>query len=209
MLGAKPSSLLLANKTIWIEGISDRLYIRHGLKLYFEFNQERRKPIENLDYAFIEFSGSNLKHYLDSEKDININSINNCKNIFMIVDKDDSDKENSSKYKRYEEIQEKIKIGGGEFKITKGREIENYITPEILRKIWPNLPIKIKEKNYLNKPLPKFLKQKGLENYISKDTFSSKKTIAEKIIEEQKNWSDLSSEMQELISNLADFIKPN
>ena len=40
VLGARPSSMLLANKTIWVEGVSDRIYLRHGLKLYYDEYEE-------------------------------------------------------------------------------------------------------------------------------------------------------------------------
>lgn len=210
LLGAKPSSLLLANKTIWVEGISDRLYLRHAFKLYFESFLEQKKPIENLDYSFIEYAGSNLQHYLDKEEDIDISSITNYKNVFMIADKDDSDSGNVSKKERYSKLKKQLEGSEGKFKITDGREIENYIKPEILRRVWPGLLVEVKHSDYLNEPLPKFLTEKKQTLHISKNSFgSNKKTIAEKIIKEQKKWNDISLEMQKLVKDIIKFASPN
>ncbi len=209
LLGAKPSSLLLANKTIWVEGVSDRLYIRHAINLYFK-DSETKKLAENLDYSYVEYSGSNLQHFIESEEDIKISAISHYGNVFMIADKDDSDDQSTAKYVRYEAISKQISNAGGKFKITAGREIENYIKPEILQKIWKKVPTTITQQDYLNKSLPKFIFDHGDKMHISKNSFgSNKRTIAEKVIREQKNWSDISPEMQELVTEIITFVAPN
>lgn len=208
LLGAKPSSLLLANKTIWVEGVSDRLYIRHAINLYFkEF--KTKKVIENLDYSYIEYSGSNLQHFIETEEDIDISAISHYKNVFMIADKDDSTNPLSAKHKRYKIISEQISKHGGKFNVTYGREIENYIKVEVIKKIWKKVPQTITQEEYLDKSLPKFIFEQGDELHISKNSFgSNKKTIAEKVTREQKTWSDISPKMQELTKEIIDFVTP-
>jgi AAA15 family ATPase/GTPase len=209
LLGAKPSSLLLANKTIWVEGVSDRLYIRQAIILYFK-ESESKKIVENLDYSYVEYSGSNLQHFIETEEDIKISAISHYGNVFMIADKDDSDDPSTAKYMRYEAISKQITKAGGKFKITAGREIENYIKPEIIKKIWRKVPVTITQQDYLNKPLPEFIFDQGDGLHISNSSFgSNKRTIAEKVIREQKTWSDISPEMQELVTELIAFVAPN
>lgn len=211
LLGAKPSSLLLANKTIWVEGVSDRIYLRHGIKLYFEENTSERKLVENLDYAFIEYAGSNLQHYVEGEEDINISSISNKSNVFILADKDNSETEEPSgitKKERYSKIKEQLGNKGGIFKITDGREIENYTKPEILRKIWSELPERLEQSEYLGESLPKFMSENSCTLHIKNNSFgSNKKIISEKIIKEQKIYNDLSDDMQNLIIELVNFIR--
>src|SRR5690606_28830285 len=70
-LGVRPSSVYLANCTIWVEGITDRLYITKYMEKYLaeleESNEELykkyRRFMPNYHYTFVEYSGSNLSHW--------------------------------------------------------------------------------------------------------------------------------------------------
>lgn len=210
LLGVTPSSILLANKSIWVEGISDRIYIRHAIKLYLESTdyEAKNKPSEDYDYTFIEFGGSNLDHYiLDEQKDLDISLIANAKNVYMIVDDDGTkDDETGAKSKRYNAISKQLTDKSGKFSKTSGREIENYIKPDILRSIWSKLPIDIEHSAYLDEPLPAFLQSKNCKVHITDNRFRNKKMIAEKITSTQMSWSDLSIDMQVLTKEIVNFI---
>ncbi|MGB6127181.1 MAG: ATP-binding protein, partial [Psychrilyobacter sp.] len=61
-IGVRNSSVFLANSTIWIEGITDRKY----LKKYFEiYQKDKGQKIyeEDKHYSFIEYSGGNITHW--------------------------------------------------------------------------------------------------------------------------------------------------
>ena len=84
-LGVKPSSVYLANCTIWVEGITDRLYITRYMEKYLEslkvsyekphsgrsedenreanLYEKYRRLMPNYHYAFVEYAGSNLTHW--------------------------------------------------------------------------------------------------------------------------------------------------
>lgn len=70
-LGVRPSSVYLANCTIWVEGITDRLYITKYMEKYLaeleESNEELykkyRRFMPNYHYTFVEYAGSNLTHW--------------------------------------------------------------------------------------------------------------------------------------------------
>lgn len=74
-LGVKPSSVYLANCTIWVEGITDRLYIIKYMEKYLdklkksdsEQYKKYRRFMPNYHYTFVEYAGSNLVHWSFSD----------------------------------------------------------------------------------------------------------------------------------------------
>ena len=74
-LGVKPSSVYLANCTIWVEGITDRLYITKYMEKYLdelknsheELYKKYRRFMPNYHYTFVEYAGSNLTHWSFSD----------------------------------------------------------------------------------------------------------------------------------------------
>ncbi|MNU13590.1 hypothetical protein D3C71_16330 [compost metagenome] len=102
-LGVTNSSVFLANCSIWVEGISDRNYLKAFLKAYCK-SPGKAYPKEDIEFAFIEYAGSNIDHYNFDEEElkekINAFSINN--KIFLISDYDGEYKDN--KHQVYEEI---------------------------------------------------------------------------------------------------------
>lgn len=70
-LGVKPSSVYLANCTIWVEGITDRLYITKFMEKFLicleqknlELYKKYRRFMPNYHYTFVEYAGSNLTHW--------------------------------------------------------------------------------------------------------------------------------------------------
>lgn len=56
-LGMRNSAVLLCNCTIWVEGITDRMYLRHWLDLYWQSSnqsRDRHRYLEDVHFAFIE-----------------------------------------------------------------------------------------------------------------------------------------------------------
>lgn len=74
-LGVKPSSVYLANCTIWVEGITDRLYITKYMEKYLSeleksnvaLYKKYRRFMPNYHYTFVEYAGSNLVHWSFSD----------------------------------------------------------------------------------------------------------------------------------------------
>ncbi|WP_228448957.1 ATP-dependent nuclease [Chryseobacterium mulctrae] len=128
-LGVTNSSVFLANCSIWVEGISDRNYLKAFLKAYCK-NIGKTYPKEDIEFAFIEYAGSNIDHYNFDEDElkekINAFSINN--KIFLISDYDGEYKNN--KHQVYEEI-------------TKENENFYYQTTKDYKEIENVLPFKV------------------------------------------------------------------
>ncbi|WP_076407727.1 ATP-binding protein [Shewanella sp. UCD-KL12] len=134
-LGVRASSVLLANCSIWVEGVTDKLYLRAYLKKYIEEleesgDQDRAERLtsyhENLHYVFTEYQGSNITHWaFDSEgSDTQTPAKRLNKNILLIADADIDDKGD-----RVEKLQQALGEG---FYLLTWKEIENYIPYDIL-----------------------------------------------------------------------------
>jgi len=99
LIGVRNSSLFLSNSTIWVEGITDRIYLRRYLDLYQKDRDQ--KFIEDVHYSFVEYGGSNITHwsFLESEdsthKNIDVDRV--CAKLFLISDKDDTENKDSKK----------------------------------------------------------------------------------------------------------------
>ena len=63
-LGCLASDICQSNGVVWVEGPSDRIYIKAFLRAWRAIRDPARPPwIENVDYSFACFGGSCLSHY--------------------------------------------------------------------------------------------------------------------------------------------------
>jgi predicted ATP-dependent endonuclease of OLD family len=148
-LGVNNSSVFMANCSIWVEGVSDRNYIKAFLKAYIDNlntilgNYHVLK--EDIDFAFFEYAGSNIDHYIFDDLDENsahkiekeIKALALSNKIFLLADSDLADGR-TAKGKRLKTL-EAAKKDNFMPKIIWGvREIENLLTPEIWNKVLIN-----------------------------------------------------------------------
>ncbi len=141
-LGVSPSSVFLANCTIWIEGITDRLYFVQYLKKYLEelktTDEEKWKDysrfIDGYHYAFVEYQGSNLDHWdfaidcpndVDSSIDKGLPALLTTSHALVVADADLRGKP------RFTELQSQL---NDNMIITQGKETENTLPTNLLRK---------------------------------------------------------------------------
>lgn len=139
-LGVRASSVLLANCSIWVEGITDKLYLRTYLNKYIEElreegNEKKANELssyhENLHFVFTEYQGSNITHWYfgESNSGERINSTPARKlnhKILLIADADIDGKGD-----RVELLKQDL---GDSFILLEWKEIENYIPQEIIIK---------------------------------------------------------------------------
>ena len=220
-LGVRNSSLFLSNCSIWVEGVTDRLYLKHYLKLYCDKYKDKKIYRENLDYTFIEYGGGNIVHFnfdkTDNPNSINAKYINN--NIFLIAD-NDNPKEGSTKAKRKEAYREQLKENFYELSVT---EVENLITSEIVKQTLiiqnPKKESEInkvfeKEKKFANKKLGKFIDAlfpNGEIKTYSADsgTIKNKLEFCKSVIDVTDDFDKLLDEAQILTEKVYEFIKKN
>jgi hypothetical protein len=127
-LGYKASDIVQANAVIWVEGPSDRIYLKHWLKAY------RPELLEGIHYSIMFYGGRLLSHLsADSEEldeFIALRSLN--QHLALVMDSDRKSPRapiNSTKLRLAKEFND----GLGVCWVTKGREIENYVEHPVLQ----------------------------------------------------------------------------
>nr|WP_319267409.1 AAA family ATPase [uncultured Draconibacterium sp.] len=125
-LGLKASDILQSNGVIWVEGPSDRNYINKWINLISpEFK-------EGLHYSIMFYGGrllANLTFDFDWFNSDVIPLLKINRNAFVVIDRDGKTinaKLNETK------IRISSEIGENNYWITKGREIENYLSDETI-----------------------------------------------------------------------------
>lgn len=131
-LGVLNSSVFLSNSTIWLEGITDRLYIMSFMKKYLEYLKSKNDENfikfssykEDLHYSFVEYQGSTLTHWAfsDGENSDKIRADFVCANAFLLADGDIARKGN-----RANELKQSL---GERFFLLPVKEIENTLPVE-------------------------------------------------------------------------------
>jgi hypothetical protein len=137
-LGVRNSSVFLSNATIWVEGITDRLYLRAFMSKYLGCLEQEKSPeaarfvqfLEDCHYSFVEYQGANVEHWaFDSadaaDKKIPVGTL--CARAFVLADGDIANKGD-----RRERLQRAL---GDRLEMLPCKEIENLVPEEIVRRI--------------------------------------------------------------------------
>lgn len=228
-LGVRNSSVFLSNCTIWVEGITDRKYIKKYLEIYSERHSELRKYKEDFHYSFVEYSGSNITHWnfedKDDPKNINAQKISN--RIFLIADRD-CNKTGAIPKAKISRHAGLIATLDKNFYLTKGKEIENSLSPRVIERIikklekndklkfpanWDLLNNKNGELPYLYQNLGLFIETKFRNiingTYSDKNTIKNKMNFCETAISQINSLEDLSPEAIDMCEKIFSFIKNN
>ncbi|MBC7950901.1 MAG: AAA family ATPase [Rhodospirillaceae bacterium] len=195
-LGYKASDILYANCIIWIEGPTDRIYIKHWLK------ELRPELQEGLHYAFIFYGGRLLSHLSAREEEVDdfiaIQRIN--RNAAIIIDSDRQGPDDDINETKKRIINEIAEVGGMTW-VTAGREIENYID-EI------TLTTAIKDAHPRAHKLPKFGRYCDVTMFRTQESpkqqHIDKMKVAHKVVAHSPNLEPL--DLYQRISELGDFI---
>jgi hypothetical protein len=191
LLGVKSSSVFLANTSIWVEGPTDRKYLSKWIKLYCEANSLQYLR-EDIDYAFFEYGGNLIEHYLfddNFEEEFTENQVRNKIKAFALSNKvylladNDNVREGSKKHERRKNL-EKISSKHFKYQNTEYREVENLLPVQVLKDFMPQIVLKeevIKTKkinfnrtDYIWIGLGDFLSKKFDEAKITGKKFKSK-----------------------------------
>ena len=87
-LGVKSSDAVLSNGIIWVEGPSDRIYIKAWLD-YYAKSKGMPPFIEDTHYSLLSYGGALIKHltfFDESSEKVNLEAIN--RNWFIVMDRD-------------------------------------------------------------------------------------------------------------------------
>lgn len=217
-LGVRNSSVFLSNCSIWVEGITDRLYLKHYLNLYLEKYPEKIRYRENIDFTFIEYGGGNITHFnfedKNSSDNINARYINN--KIFLIADNDNSAPSTAkgARKARYKEV-----LGDSFYELSV-MEIENLISKEVLKEVL--IHQNPDKKNLINCKFAKELKfeHQKLGKYLDKlfkgeirkyavdsGTIKNKLDFCNTVIKATNDYDALSEEAKTLTEKIYLFIE--
>ncbi|WP_313384002.1 ATP-dependent nuclease [Chishuiella sp.] len=215
-LGVKNSSVFLTNCTIWVEGITDRIYIRKYLELYQE-SDNVKKYFEDVHYSFVEYGGNNITHWSFLDKDSGINVERLCGKLFLITDSDNAKK--GKKFERFEKLQNKL---GENYYCLEAKEIENLLSQEMLLKVLKKIDktINKEEIKYINNSkfssttkIGDFIDNKveGLNKKYANEsgTIKDKVQFAQGAVNEITSFEDVREEAKCLTEKLYNFISTN
>jgi hypothetical protein len=126
-LGYRPSDLVQANAVIWVEGPSDRIYIRHWLSLIDP------ALIEGIHYSLMFYGGRLLNHLSADDPDvrefISLRRLN--RHIAIVIDSDKTSPRKPIGATKGR-VRDEFNKGPGFAWITHGYTIENYVPADLL-----------------------------------------------------------------------------
>lgn len=139
-LGYRASDLLQANAIVWVEGPSDRIYIKHWI------SSVDSSLAEGLHYSIMFYGGRLLSHLSANDDEINefINLRRLNRNMAIVIDSDRKNSQtklNDTKLRILQEFDADSTYAW----VTAGREIENYIPIAMLSDVLSNLYAKFQE----------------------------------------------------------------
>lgn len=126
-LGYRASDILQSNAIIWVEGPSDRIYLRHWIA------NAAPELVEGIHYSIMFYGGRLLSHLKlndpsPDEEDVNaliaVKRLNRHTAILVDSDKDAPEAGINATKSR---VLEEVGVDGGVGWLTAGREIENYV----------------------------------------------------------------------------------
>ena len=201
-LDVKASDLLQSNGIIWVEGPSDRIYIKRWLEVFTQ-NQYQ----EGRDYQFLYYGGRLLSHYnavgvrSEEEKDMQglIDVLTTNRNAALVMDSDIRKKDDDINATK-KRIKAELEAAHLMCWVTAGKEIENYLTTRTINAAYGSeLKKEIGKytlfKNHVSETIPGFEKNKveaarKLAPYITKEEapLDLKERIVE-LYEAIKKWN--------------------
>lgn len=202
-LGIRPSDLLQANSVIWVEGPSDRTYIKRWLELLAP------DLTEGIDYSIMFYGGRLLSHLsMDREVDalVKLLRINQRSAVVMDSDRKKSGDELNDTKKR---IIAECETSGVHSWVTLGREIENYLTQRVVEAVIAQEQQPLQDRFKLTawgSFGDHFAKMVGNKAPSRFDYDSHKPAWAHRFAAEMTE-TDLSKELWEEVRRLADFIR--
>lgn len=201
-LDFRASDVLQANGVIWVEGPSDRIYLKKLISLWSNDALQ-----EDIHYQFVFYGGSVRKHLSASnpeevESAISVFRIN--RNAVVVMDSDRTKKGQKLDTSKQRLIDEINKIPNSETFVTYGRDFENYLSPLIIKE---HLKLKLEPRQ-----IERFEDFKDYLNELSKgkgNTFEKNKVLFAEKVKDNITKENISGcfDMNKQINNLVLLIK--
>ena len=209
-LGYHPSDLLQANCVIWVEGPSDRIYLKYWIRSIDP------DLVEGIHYSVMFYGGRLASHLSANDPDELVDdfiSLRRLNRRGVVVIDSDREKKGARINATKKRLRDEFEAGPGHAWITDGREIENYIPAS-----------HIQEAITQTKPSSKIASNIGkYENTLTITTRGGKKAQASKVDVARyvvENFTpdlsihDLGSQLKKLVnfireSNISPYVETN
>lgn len=195
-LDVKASDILQSNGIIWVEGPSDRIYIKRWLEIFTPNEYEEGKH-----YQFLYYGGRLLSQYSAKEETDLINIITTNRNAAIVIDSDKrsrSAKINDTKKRIMSEFSNLCMF----YWVTKGKEIENYLPKQAIEsmlgvtiqnrceqyQLFPDY-ISPYYKSFSNKKVPFANQIKGFISFDNSSGILDLKKQIEALYQQIKKWN--------------------
>ncbi len=233
LLGVRNASVFLSNCTVWVEGITDRIYIRKYLEVYQESLKETVRVFkEDTHYSFVEYGGGNITHWSflndKDESHSNIAVERLCGKLFLVSDKDgagvkidgECNPKRLAKYERHLKLKNSLK---DRYYCLNSREIENTLRPSVLKEVIMEYEANKNPQSlvfdsliydrYKDQLLGNFIDKqvKGItRSYAAKSgTINDKVNFAKKAVKYINNIEDMTEDAKIMTEMIYNFIKEN
>lgn len=132
-LGYRPSDLVQSNAIVWVEGPSDRIYIRHWLHLIDP------SLIEGVDYSVMFYGGRLLSHLSPNDPDVDdfISLRRMNRHMALVMDSDKTSAHARLSPTKVRVREQFTNDGPGVAWVTAGYTIENYVPADLLAAALP------------------------------------------------------------------------
>ena len=218
LLGVRNSSVFLVNATIWVEGITDRWYLREMLQKYMDYldksGSSEGQLEEDVHYSFVEYGGANITHwsFLNYE-DHPIEVKRLCSKAILLIDKD-----GDKKMSRKADLQ---RLLGSRLVQLECREVENLLPYQVIKAVVldyeKNPKLVVDEYNYddfRDEYLGTFIEEKVLKGkYRRKAGYAAESgTLKDKVKFCEKSlpkieYEALPPSTQEVIQTVYEFVR--
>jgi hypothetical protein len=196
-LGNRASDIVQSNFVIWVEGPSDRLYIRKWLELYDP------ELIEGAHYSVMFYGGVLLSHLTadDEEVDDFVNLLKINRNLALVIDSDRSSAGDDLNDTKMRVIGELEAIDAPVW-VTEGYTIENYLPKPAIRDaiahVYPSRTYSIPSGDYRS-PLG--------STFQGSRAKPSKTSVARRIVTQDAEWNSLSEHLRDNVATIGAHIR--
>lgn len=197
-IGVQASDIMQSNCVIWVEGPSDRIYLNKWIELF-----SKNTLVEEQHYQILFYGGRLLSHLSAQSEDTDfINLLRANRNSIILMDSDKHNKQapiNATKKRIVSEFENKNSYAW----VTKGREIENYVSYERINEYFKLSSFKFNQFDKIDEVLDKAnLKKKQGTKYSRNKVFYSRELVQNmteadlKVLDLKKNIQEVSKRIK-------------
>lgn len=201
-LGVKASDILQSNGIIWVEGPSDRVYINKWIEL-----ASGGILRENIHYQILFYGGRLLSHLTGETKCKEPSELINLflanRNSILVMDSDKRTEKshiNETKRKIRKEFIESQSIAW----ITKGREIENYLSQSVINKEY-GINKQIEPYEYIGDFLNKYRKNAKYGDKYIRSKYQKSTDIVKHMCKDDLKVLDLEEKIGQIVQKIKDW----